>query len=321
VGQPFELKSTTLFTYRHNEQDYAHKAGSLARPWYDGYWHYDWEYNTYDGMLNVGLNNDNLIYAQKDKPVAYTDLDWHWRTVLLRLTWQDGDVNADQTVDVQDLQSVIYYALHTAKPSKQMYNFTAADDNQDGKINVIDITRSVDYVLAMNQPVASRARKINEVYGNGQNMLFCSGSDLTLTNTDEVAAMQFDVMGVSQRDIHISADISSRFSVAMKNVPGGVRVVFYSSQGNTLSAGTYQLLLQMPAGATVGEVVMTDRETHRLGVGVDGNEPASIDQLEMEPTADLPVYDLSGRRLGPWDTLPAGIYIVRLNGQQYKLRK
>ena len=321
VGQPFELKPTTLFTYRHNEQDYAHKAGSLARPWYDNSWHYDWEFNTYDGLLNVGLNNDNLIYAQKDKPVAYTDLDWHWRTVLLRLTWQDGDVNADQTVDVQDLQSVIYYALHTAKPSKQMYNFTAADDNQDGKINVIDITRSVDYVLAMNQPAASRARKIKEVYGSGQNMLLWSGRDLTLTNTDEVAAMQFDVMGVSQRDIHISADISSRFSVAMKNLPGGVRVVFYSSQGNTLSAGTHQLLLQMPAGATVGEVVMTDRETHRLGVGVDGNEPASIDQLEMEPTADLPVYDLSGRRLGPWDTLPAGIYIVRLNGQQYKLRK
>ncbi|MBO4720097.1 MAG: leucine-rich repeat protein [Prevotella sp.] len=322
VGQPFELKPTTLFTYRHNDQDYAHKAGSLARVWCDGvYWHYDWEFNTYDGLLNVGLNGDNLIYAPKDMPVAYSDLDWHWRTVLLRLTWPDGDVNADQTVDVQDLQNVIYYALHTAKPSKQMYNFTAADDNQDGKINVIDITRSVDYVLATSQPAASRVHKIKEVYGSGQNMLFCNGSDLSLMNTDEVAAMQFDVIGASQRDIHVSADMSSRFSVAMKNVPGGVRVVFYSSQGNTLSAGTHQLLVQLPVGATVVEAVLTDQETHRLGVGIDGNESAGIDQLVVDSKADLPIYDLSGRRVGPWDTLPAGIYIVRLNGQQYKLRK
>ena len=133
--------------------------------------------------------------------------------------------------------------------------------------------------------------------------------------------MQFDIIGASQRDIHVCTDMSHRFSVAMKNVPGGVRVVFYSSQGNTLPVGTHQLLMQLPAGATVVEAVLTDQETHRLGVGIDGNESAGIDQLVIDSKADLPIYDLSGRRLGPWDTLPTGIYIVRLNGQQYKLRK
>ena len=49
--------------------------------------------------------------------------------------------------------------------------------------------------------------------------------------------------------------------------------------------------------------------------------PTTIDRLSIGSMADMPVYDLSGRRLGPWDTLPAGIYVVRMNGQQYKLRK
>lgn len=321
VGQPFELKPTTLFTYRHNEQDYGHKATSLARYYYTAGWYYDWEFNTYDGLLNVGLNNDNYIRAPKDTPVVFSDLDWHWRTVLLRLTWQDGDVNADQTVDVQDLQNVIYHALHNAKPSGKMYNFSAADDNHDGKINVIDITRSVDYVLATNQSAVSRTRRMCEVYGSGQNMMLYSGSGLSLTNTDEVAAMQFNVMGASQRDIRVSSDMSSRFTVAMNPVPGGVRVVIYSSVGHSLPVGTHQLLMQLPAGATISEPVLTDVEARRLGVGVDGDMHTGIDRLGIDPTGDMPVYDLSGRRLGPWDTLPAGIYIVRVNGQQYKLRK
>ena len=321
VGEPFELKPTTLFTYRHNEQDHGHKATSLARYYYNNGWQYDWEFNTYDGLLNVGTNWDNYIRAPKDTPIAFSDLEWHWRTVLLRLTWQDGDVNADQTVDVQDLQNVIYYALYDAKPSGQMYNFTAADDNHDGRINVIDITRNVDYVLAGSQPAASRARGIDKVYGSGQNILFCSGNGLSLTNADEVAAMQFNVMGASQCDIRVSTDVSSRFTVAMNHVPGGVRVVFYSPAGNALSAGTHQLLMQLPAGATVSEPVLTDVKAHRLGVEVNGDMPTGIEQLGITPTDDLPVYDLSGRRCGPWDTLPAGIYVVRLNGQQYKLRK
>ena len=269
----------------------------------------------------MGLNNDNYIRAPKDTPVVFSDLDWHWRTVLLRLTWQDGDVNADQTVDVQDLQNVIYHALHNAKPSGKMYNFSAADDNHDGKINVIDITRSVDYVLANNQSAVSRTRRMCEVYGSGQNMMLYSGSGLSLTNTDEVAAMQFNVMGASQRDIRVSSDMSSRFTVAMNPVPGGVRVVIYSSVGHSLPVGTHQLLMQLPAGATISEPVLTDVEARRLGVGVDGNMHTGIDRLGIDPTGDMPVYDLSGRRLGPWDTLPAGIYIVRVNGQQYKLRK
>ena len=321
VGEPFTLQPTTLFTYRHSNQDYGHNATSLARPYFSGGWYYDWEFNTYDGQLNLGTNYDNFMRAPKDQAVAYTDGESGWRTVLLRLTWRDGDVNADQAVDVQDLQNVIHYALHDAKPTGQMYNFTAADDNHDGKINVIDVTRNVDYVLANNQPATSRARRAEEVYGSGQNILFCSGSGLSLMNADEVAAMQFDVMGASQRDIRVSADVSRCFSVAMSNIPGGVRVVFYSPMGNALVAGTHQLLLQLPAGATVNEVVLTDKTAHRLGMTIDGNVPTGIDRLDIDPTDDLPVYDLSGRRLGPWDTLPAGIYIVRLNGQQYKLRK
>ena len=37
--------------------------------------------------------------------------------------------------------------------------------------------------------------------------------------------------------------------------------------------------------------------------------------------SETPVYDLNGRRLGAWDTLPEGVYVVRMNGRQYKVKK
>lgn len=321
VGEPFTPEVTQLFSYRHNYQDYGHTNVSLARVYYTTSWQYDWEFSrNNDGVVDLSTSNDYCFRGPKGKPAAYSDLESNWRTLLLRFTWLDGDVNVDKTVNVQDLQDVIYYALNNEKPSGQKYNFTAADDNQDGKVNVVDVTRSVDYVLNTSQPAASRASDDKED-GGSQNLLTCTGSSLTLTNADEVAAMQFVVAGASQRDIHVSADVKSRFSVAIGNVPGGVRIVVYSAAGNTLPAGNHQLLDQLPAGATVTEAVLTDSEARRLGVGIDGEVPTTIDRLNIGSMADMPVYDLSGRRLGSWDTLPAGIYVVRLNGQQYKLRK
>ena len=327
VGVPTKIELNRLMTYRHNSQDYGFSDRDLGRiyyvPGYYGGWTVSWELYQTDELWNLyqSTGNNYRLMAKKGQPTAYALENGNYQTILLRFTWVDGDVNVDQTADVQDLQDVIYYALHDAKPSGQMYNFGAADDNSDDKINVVDITRSVDYVLGNSKPASSRALENDKVYGSSQNVLFTDGSSLSLTNVDEIAAMQFDVMGASLRDVHVSDDMRTRFSVAMSSVPGGVRVVFYSPTGNVLSAGTHQLLQQLPAGATVIETVLTDLEAHLLGVDMNGEVPTSILQLGREPGVDTPVYDLSGRRLGPWDTLPPGIYVVRMNGQQYKLKK
>ena len=37
--------------------------------------------------------------------------------------------------------------------------------------------------------------------------------------------------------------------------------------------------------------------------------------------SEAPVFDLNGRRLGAWDTLPEGVYVIRMNGKQYKVKK
>lgn len=326
VGVPATIEMNRLITYRHNDQDYGFTSRDLGRIYYSNNngWNVDWELYQTDGLWNLYQNDGDYyrtLKAKKGEPTPYCLYTSNWQTILLRFTWVDGDVNTDQTADVQDLQSVIHYALNDRKPMNQPFNFGAADDNSDDKVNVIDITRSVAYVLSNRRSAPATTRRNNIVSESSQNLLYCMGSDLLLTNADEVAAMQFDVMGASQHDISVSPDVNSRFSVAMDNIPGGVRVVLYSPTGNALPVGTHKLMMQLPAGATVGEAVLTNQEARRLSVSIDGEVSTTINGLGIDPSADLPIYDLGGRQLGPWNTLPAGIYVVRKQGQSYLLRK
>ena len=323
VGVPFTLQPTTLFTYRHNSQDYGHNATSLARPYYTSYWNFDWEFNTYDGQLNLGTNNDNYFRAAKNVPVAFSDLDWHWRTVLLRFNWKDGDVNADQTVDVTDLQSVVYHALNDRKADGQMFNFTAADANNDAKINVSDIVGCVDYILDYVETDDTQAPYYyNRAPASQQNTLSLDGNHVVLNHPDAVAALQLTISGAAVGQLRVSETLKSRFSVAMREVAGGVRLVVWSPAGHTLTPGIHQLLTDLPAGAVVTDVRLSDAEARHLDVanecGLTGIRSVLPEQLIDSET---PVYDLNGRRLGAWDTLPEGVYVVRMNGRQYKVKK
>jgi Leucine-rich repeat (LRR) protein len=327
VGVPFTLQPTTLFTYRHDNQDYGHNATSLARPYYDSWWRYDWEFNTYDGQLNLGKNSDNYFRAPKNTPVVFSDLDWHWRTVLLRFDWKDGDVNADQTVDVTDLQSVVYHALNDRKADGQMFNFTAADANNDANINVSDIVGSVDYILGYvetdNSPLTSHLSPFyyNRAPASQQNILSVDGSNVVLTHPDAVAALQITISGAAIGQLRVSEALKSQFSVAMREVADGIRLVVWSAEGHTLMPGVHQLLTGLPAGAVVTDVRLSDSEARHLDVTNEGAATSiSIANYQLS-IDDAPVFDLSGRRLGAWDTLPEGIYVIHINGKQYKVKK
>ena len=323
VGQPFTLQPTTLFTYRHSNQDFGHSATSLARVYYSDGWHSDWEFNTYDGQLNLGTNSDNYFRGPKNQVAAYSDLESNWRTVLLRFTWEDGDVNADQTVDVTDLQNVVNYALTDRKTSGALFNYSAADKNGDNKINVIDIVGNVNYILAYTAPATSRARMYNKVSSDANNVIALNGNAVVLRNADEVAALQLTVSGAAMHSVTVSPDLRNNFLVEMANSDDGLRIVIYSSTGRKLAAGEHELLSGLPAGATVTHAVLSDISAQRLGVTIEGNVTTGVQYVATESQQTVQeVYDLQGRRLDTdWQSLPSGVYVIRVNGKQYKVKK
>lgn len=105
----------------------------------------------------------------------------------------------------------------------------------------------------------------------------------------------------------------------MRDLADGVRLLVYSAQGNTLPAGDNMLLTDLPDGASITSVRLVDSKAKHLGVDIQG-EATNIEAMGISNTiAD--VFDLQGRRLGDWDTLPSGIYIINVNGKQMKVKK
>lgn len=326
---PVEISSNTLQTYRHEYGDWGLDITYLSRLYKSG----NSLYTTSEGALqkNDGLwNSDKYYYlfkAPKGQLVAYTSQDpwWSYLTHIIRVDWENGDVNGDQTVDVSDVQNVVYYALNEKRPggNNSFYNYSAADLNGDNNINVQDIVGTVGLVLAYTEPEQNAGARtyINKVAANGSNVVRINGNQLLLHNTDVVAALQLTIAGATSATITVPQQLRSLFSVSMKNMEGGVRVILYSPQGNSLTPGEHQLLSQMPQGAEITDVRLVDIEAQRLGV-VIGGETTAIETIDSSMITDeMPIYNLGGRRVGQWNTLPAGIYIVRINGTQYKVKK
>lgn len=323
-GTPIEIQSNTLQTYRHEAGDYNLSFSSMYRL----YKSYDYLY-TSDTEIVKGegdrwdIYSGSLFKAPKGL-VAYTHTMpyYSYITYIFRVGWKDGDVNADQTVDVADLQNVVYYALNEQKPNGQVYNYTAADMNGDNTINVSDIVGTVGAIMNYDgDDDPSGARIYNKVETDGRNTISTSLNSLLIANVDEVAALQLTISGARSTQLQLSGDLKSRFTVSMRDVADGVRVIIYSPMGNTLAPGESLLLSGLPAGATVTDARLVGAEANRLSVSY-GNT-TSIDELMADDLRleNTPIYDLSGRRVGKWNTLPHGIYIVNLNGKQFKVRK
>ncbi len=324
AGVPANIEWPATFSYRHGNQDFGRNPGNLYRPyctnvnWND--WSTSYELSRTDGLWNIDTYDTRMLRAPKNQPVAYA---MDWQTVILRFTWEDGDVNADQTVDVTDLQSVVNFAFNDRKYNGQMFNYGDADCNGDNTINIIDIVGNVERVLAYTAPAPSRMRIYNKVSADANNVLSMEGTGLTLHNTDQVAALQFTVAGATQHDVNMNSDLKNRFSVAMRQADDGLRIVIYSSEGRTLQPGSHELLSGLPAGAVVTDVVLSDISAQRLGVTVEGNVTTGISQLGLDMNdANKQVYDLQGRRLDTdWQSLPTGVYVICVNGKQYKVKK
>lgn len=329
AGVPAAIESNTLQTYRHEYGDYKFDFSDLYRHYTnkDGSWTTsDWElvknseglWNLYSGWYNRPLR------APKGVPVIYTHANpwWSHLTYIIRFDWKDGDANADQTVDVTDLQSIIYYALNDSKVDDQMFNFTTADANNDDMINVSDIVGSVDYILSYVETERAQVPYYyNRAPASQQNVLSIDGSNVVLTHPDAVAALQLTITGAALGQLHVSEALKSRFSVAMREVADGIRLVVWSADGHTLMPGIHQLLTGLPANAMVTDVRLSDAEAHHLDVINEGGT-TSLSILDSQfSVGDAPVFDLNGRRLGAWDTLPEGIYVIRVNGKQYKVKK
>ena len=339
LGEPFDFAFNTLQSYRHDNQDYNLN---------DNYLYYIYP-NTNNGISRgrVGLRRDNTtaqwnlstqsgeyFEAPKGVPVAMSMDNYNnyrptsYNPTIFVFDWTDGDINGDNDVDVTDLQNVIYFAMNDSKPSGSVFNYSAADENADKVIDVRDAVLNINRILeqiASSPAPARSARRISPVAVANNTVVLDNGA-LLLNNNDHVAALQFTIIGARESDIVRGTGLPKGFSISAHNVPGGVKIVICSFDGQYLTQGSHALLKGLPAGAAVTDVRMADPEAQYLNTVIDA-VTTGISGNQLSADAEGIIYTTDGQRVGSGsvqqqlERLPAGSYIIQIGNEQFKIRK
>lgn len=162
-----------------------------------------------------------------------------------RLRFISGDANISGWVDVNDVQRTLNYVLGT--DSRATLNLSAADTYDDGGestvINVQDIVCTVNIVLD-NESAAlrlSRAKARQAGRAAAPNVFGTEGRMVVLESSDEIAAFDMEIEGVTASQIRLLLD-SRDFSMMTRETDSGVRVVVFSLTGRTIAAGRTEIM-------------------------------------------------------------------------------
>lgn len=235
-----------------------------------------------------------------------------------KLTWTNGDVNADASVDVLDAQQTLNYIMGTQNGN---FNYLAADTYQGGGINVQDVVATINIFIGSNDNADQKSlmaaqRRWTESLGEDAataNVLSVEDDALWLDATDQVAALDITLAGVKANDVKLAMS-KQRYQLVTHNTANGVRVVIISTTGDIISGRTK--LLRLAKQARVEQAMAADIDAQPVGVAFEG-QTTDIDTITTDVDSREAVYSLDGRKLN--GVAREGVYIV--NGKKKAINR
>lgn len=235
-----------------------------------------------------------------------------------KLTWTNGDVNADASVDVLDAQQTLNYIMGTQNGN---FNYPAADTYEGGGINVQDVVATINIFIGSNdnadqKTLMAAQRRWTESMGeeaSTANVLSVEDDALWLDATDQVAALDITLAGVKANDVKLALS-KQRYQLVTHNTANGVRIVIISTTGDIISGRTK--LLRLAKSARVDQAMAADIDAQPVGVAFEG-QTTDIDTITTDVDSREAVYSLDGRKLN--GVAREGVYIV--NGKKKAINR
>ncbi len=311
-----DIQLGTLIAYDHKNQNFeAHptlRIYTTANNSYVGEMRYtDGAYRYYlSGTYNYASGTEFCIRSYEG--VAQNN------RLRAKLTWTNGDVNADASVDVLDAQQTLNYIMGTQNGN---FNYPAADTYQGGGINVQDVVATINIFIGSNDNADQKSlmaaqRRWTESMGeeaSTANVLSVEDGALWLDATDQVAALDITLAGVKANDVKLAMS-KQRYQLVTHNTANGVRVVIISTTGDIISGRTKLLRLAKPA--RVDQAMAADIDAQPVGVAFEG-QTTDIDAVTADAVSREDVYTIDGRKLN--GVAREGVYIV--NGKKKAINR
>jgi hypothetical protein len=257
-----ELRLPSLMAYNHEQQDFGYK------PWlnlYDQNRHVGYLWFT-GGVYRIhwynadgwNLPSGTVLNMQQGNGVAYGS----W--MPLKVVFTAGDANVDQAVDVLDVQHTLNHVL---RENPKPFNFSAADTYADNLLTVQDIVATINLILGDDGQAQPGGAPAKVPAGDFRNTLTFDGTMLMLENTDDVAALDILLKNVKANQLRLMLN-NNRFQMVAADRPGGVRLIVFSPDGSSLSAGVNPLLEVTALSPEIVAVSGSDRQANHLAVRI-----------------------------------------------------
>ena len=216
------------------------------------------------------------------------------------LTSIKGDANGSMHVDVADIVSIVAY-LSQQQP--QPFIYEAADVNEDGNINILDIVGVIN-IIAHPEVNAAPSIMSGAVYTIEDGILYVNspvalGGVQVMVNAPEGTEVKtLEALDAMER-MWIQMDENTRLLLA------------YSMTGKTIPAGKTALLEL--GNVPVTDIVLSDALGNNIMVEQGDVTTVTEVRAEVKPVA-TGIYDLMGRKIASdvrqLKHLQPGIYIV-----------
>ena len=309
---------------------YSHSAQTFST--HPQLYVYSTNLGTRYGTLNWSNTYETYSYAagswqqtqEQDADVLLMPADGttlHHSVLPAQMHFTRGDANLTGLVDVNDVQRTLNYVIDQNNSST--FGFWAAntftEDETSLVINIQDIVSTVNIVLANEgiEEVAARRLRTprHDSLQVANNTLHVDGRVLTLTATQEIAALDVELAGVKASQLRLLLS-SRQWQMQTRDTQRGVRLMLFSPTGQSLTEGDTQLLRLSADGVWPVAADASDPEALHVAVGVSEGTTTGIDLLQWD--GDGSVYDLQGRKVSTDSTTPLrkGIYIQ--NGKKVK---
>lgn len=162
---------------------------------------------------SVWAGVDQAAVELQAPTTAYTQA-LQWKAFKFTQSYLKGDVNNDGYINVSDITSEISYILGQ---DPDPFNFEAADDNGDGVVNVTDVTGLINVILSGDAATIKRAGMVTthdlvSIPGFSIKPGETRTIDVELTNAMPYAGLQCDIS--LPESLHL---VDGRFSVTSRS--------------------------------------------------------------------------------------------------------
>jgi hypothetical protein len=248
-------------------------------------WYISWSWPN-SGLTLVPYEEDGQNYVTYRPggwdPIVLTDHDTislsgscaYSITCPLKIHYRMADVNFNSTVDITDLQALIWNALHI--PTFDAINYYAADLYPDSVVNVQDVVLMVDTLLAHGMPTVSEAPRRTMSPTESEAEIYWLNGELHLRSDKDVTSLQVYIATEGT----VEWNLGKEWLHSQAATGNGLNAVIYSLSGATIPALTDRVIARCTEDATVSYAALSDNQAQLIRVQTSAKMPTSMESIQ-----------------------------------------